>query len=305
MSEYFRDFSVIVPRAAPEGEAPTVAQLLESYFAEAHVDYICETCTGKVSTVQHTVDLLPRVLVLHLKRFQYDPVEERRTKTLCPVVLTPVLDLAFCMGERARAPPARRPYAVDASAKAAAALSAAAGMAAPTPPPAPGGAARQLSFGPKTREEADLSRAIAFSEETAAAHLSFEDQLQWALEDSQAMAAAVDTDGDSDEAVSPVVVAGATQAAEEATPLDHLKRLHGAAAATPVSSRYRLNAVIRHTGTTPYAGHYVCDVRDWRTGKWFTYNDSVVTRVRREDMFGPARQKFAYLLFYQHIATFS
>jgi hypothetical protein len=37
--------------------------------------------------------------------------------------------------------------------------------------------------------------------------------------------------------------------------------------------KYTLCAVMRHQGTSAYAGHYVAEAMDWLTGQWFEFND--------------------------------
>ena len=39
---------------------------------------------------------------------------------------------------------------------------------------------------------------------------------------------------------------------------------------------YLLCAVMRHQGTSAYSGHYLAEVMDWLTGKWFEFNDENV-----------------------------
>jgi ubiquitin C-terminal hydrolase len=40
--------------------------------------------------------------------------------------------------------------------------------------------------------------------------------------------------------------------------------------------KYTLCAVMRHQGTSAYAGHYVAEAMDWLTGQWFEFNDETV-----------------------------
>jgi ubiquitin C-terminal hydrolase len=40
--------------------------------------------------------------------------------------------------------------------------------------------------------------------------------------------------------------------------------------------KYTLCAVMRHQGTSAYAGHYVAEAMDWLTGQWFEFNDENV-----------------------------
>lgn len=72
-------------------------------------------------------------------------------------------------------------------------------------------------------------------------------------------------------------------------------------AGSPAGQRqqgYRLVSIIRHTGSTPSSGHYICDVYNPAVDVWKSYNDSLVTEVSPELVFGPTRQRNAYILFY-------
>mmetsp|Transcript_11381 Transcript_11381/g.27439 ORF Transcript_11381/g.27439 Transcript_11381/m.27439 type:complete len:1778 (-) Transcript_11381:330-5663(-) len=42
---------------------------------------------------------------------------------------------------------------------------------------------------------------------------------------------------------------------------------------------YKLCAVMRHQGTSAYAGHYIAEAMDWVTGQWFEFNDEVVKHL--------------------------
>ena len=58
-------------RAAPLGSPPpTTAQLLQTFFADDELEVGCEACGEQRATVRHRVSQLPRVLMLHLKRFE-------------------------------------------------------------------------------------------------------------------------------------------------------------------------------------------------------------------------------------------
>ncbi|KAG5267750.1 hypothetical protein AALO_G00225280 [Alosa alosa] len=47
----------------------TVHKSLERYFSEAEVEFSCEVCGGQTSGLKCSFHTLPRVLILHLKRF--------------------------------------------------------------------------------------------------------------------------------------------------------------------------------------------------------------------------------------------
>eukprot|EP00730_Choanoeca_flexa_P004852 TRINITY_DN11819_c4_g5_i1.p1 TRINITY_DN11819_c4_g5~~TRINITY_DN11819_c4_g5_i1.p1 ORF type:complete len:640 (+),score=159.23 TRINITY_DN11819_c4_g5_i1:30-1949(+) len=61
---------------------------------------------------------------------------------------------------------------------------------------------------------------------------------------------------------------------------------------------YRLMAVTRHSGTAT-GGHYICDAFDLASGKWRTFDDSVV-RPRDWSSVKSRAERDGYLLFYVH-----
>ena len=50
---------------------------------------------------------------------------------------------------------------------------------------------------------------------------------------------------------------------------------------------------------TPHVGHYISDVCSVREGVWKSFNDSMVTEYREEDV-RQRRQASGYLFFYMH-----
>ena len=45
--------------------------------------------------------------------------------------------------------------------------------------------------------------------------------------------------------------------------------------------RYKLTAVMRHQGKSAYSGHYVAEAMDWPTGRWFAFNDELVSYLEK------------------------
>jgi hypothetical protein len=56
---------------------------------------------------------------------------------------------------------------------------------------------------------------------------------------------------------------------------------------------YDLYAVTHHLGALG-GGHYVTSVRDWKTNKWKSFNDGLVSDVEPQELLTPS----AYILFY-------
>eukprot|EP01105_Mastigella_eilhardi_P010974 TRINITY_DN2532_c0_g1_i5.p1 TRINITY_DN2532_c0_g1~~TRINITY_DN2532_c0_g1_i5.p1 ORF type:complete len:813 (-),score=231.40 TRINITY_DN2532_c0_g1_i5:89-2230(-) len=76
VKELFRDFSIDLP---PQDvikeffgtETPTVEDLLTMFFKEDTLEKRCELCDNNNAKVTHFICGLPRVLVVHLKRFEH------------------------------------------------------------------------------------------------------------------------------------------------------------------------------------------------------------------------------------------
>lgn len=77
--EVCRDFSLVIPETDentnPEGL--TINNLLKLYFANEVIEYSCEKCNGSYSLLSHHFSKLPRVLVIHIKR--YDINDSKKT----------------------------------------------------------------------------------------------------------------------------------------------------------------------------------------------------------------------------------
>ena len=69
--EQCNDFSLVIPDKDENtfSQDLGIDKLLQSYFSDELIDYSCETCKGHQSVLSHHFLKLPRVLILHLKRY--------------------------------------------------------------------------------------------------------------------------------------------------------------------------------------------------------------------------------------------
>ncbi|KAJ8351649.1 hypothetical protein SKAU_G00231250 [Synaphobranchus kaupii] len=70
--EQFNDLSIDLPRSAKTLPLRSIQDSLDLFFRVEEIEYSCETCYGKSATVTHKFSKLPRVLILHLKRYSYN-----------------------------------------------------------------------------------------------------------------------------------------------------------------------------------------------------------------------------------------
>ena len=69
--EYCLDFSLVIPERDENTEPhdSTINNLLKFHLMEELVEYTCDKCSGTTSTLSHQFCKLPRVIILHLKRY--------------------------------------------------------------------------------------------------------------------------------------------------------------------------------------------------------------------------------------------
>jgi len=98
----FRDFSLDIPS---EGQ-PSLQNLLEEFFLNQNVEKSCENCNNNICVMENKIQMLPRILILQLKRFQIKIVggqkylEKLRTKIDVPKTL----NLGFCCTKSTNTP---------------------------------------------------------------------------------------------------------------------------------------------------------------------------------------------------------
>ncbi|XP_036400729.1 ubiquitin carboxyl-terminal hydrolase 37-like [Megalops cyprinoides] len=70
--EQFNDLSIDLPRRKKTLPLRSIQDSLDLFFRMEEIEYSCEKCSGKSATVTHKFSKLPRVLILHLKRYSYN-----------------------------------------------------------------------------------------------------------------------------------------------------------------------------------------------------------------------------------------
>ncbi|TSK92913.1 Ubiquitin carboxyl-terminal hydrolase 37 [Bagarius yarrelli] len=70
--EQFNDLSIDLPRKKKSLPLRSIQDSLDLFFRMEEIEYSCEKCSSKSATVTHKFSRLPRVLILHLKRYSYN-----------------------------------------------------------------------------------------------------------------------------------------------------------------------------------------------------------------------------------------
>ncbi|XP_078620085.1 uncharacterized protein LOC144887051 [Branchiostoma floridae x Branchiostoma japonicum] len=91
--EKFHDLSLTLPRKRKDMNPRSLQDLLDHFFLAEDIEYACGQCKSKKSRVSHQFTKLPRVLILHLKRYNYNHVMSVNRKMEQPVFLPLYLTL--------------------------------------------------------------------------------------------------------------------------------------------------------------------------------------------------------------------
>eukprot|EP00949_MAST-11_sp_MAST-11-sp1_P003402 g3402.t1 len=104
--EMFRNCSLDVPQTSNL----SLQFLVEKYFETEQLTANCDAkapCGCKTATASKSLDVVPQILVLHLKRFRYDPVTNSLQKQSTPVHIPAELDLSAYLSSDAFSSPSK------------------------------------------------------------------------------------------------------------------------------------------------------------------------------------------------------
>ncbi|XP_031416063.1 ubiquitin carboxyl-terminal hydrolase 37 isoform X2 [Clupea harengus] len=102
--ERFNDLSINLPRRKKTLPLRSIQDSLDLFFRMEEVEYSCEKCSGKAATVTHKFSRLPRVLILHLKRYSYNAQLSLNSKLGQQVVIPKYLTLMSHCADSTRPP---------------------------------------------------------------------------------------------------------------------------------------------------------------------------------------------------------
>ncbi|XP_015724439.1 ubiquitin carboxyl-terminal hydrolase 37 isoform X2 [Coturnix japonica] len=102
--ERFNDLSIDLPRRKKLFPPRSIQDSLDLFFRAEEIEYSCEKCNGKSAVVTHKFNRLPRVLILHLKRYSFNVELSLNHKVGQQVVIPRYLTLLSHCTESTRLP---------------------------------------------------------------------------------------------------------------------------------------------------------------------------------------------------------
>nr|XP_006825201.1 PREDICTED: ubiquitin carboxyl-terminal hydrolase 37-like [Saccoglossus kowalevskii] len=79
-TEQFYDLSVDMPKKRDASEIKSIQYTIDQFFRDEKIEYDCSECHYRQATVTHKFTRLPRILILHLKRYSYNLSTLKNTK---------------------------------------------------------------------------------------------------------------------------------------------------------------------------------------------------------------------------------
>ncbi|XP_073503506.1 ubiquitin carboxyl-terminal hydrolase 37 isoform X1 [Phyllobates terribilis] len=102
--EQFNDLSIDLPRRKKLFPCRSIQDSLDLFFRKEDLEYSCEKCNGKSAVVVHKFSRLPRVLILHLKRYSFNVSLSLNNKVGQRVIIPRFLTLSSHCTESTRTP---------------------------------------------------------------------------------------------------------------------------------------------------------------------------------------------------------
>ncbi|XP_036611077.1 ubiquitin carboxyl-terminal hydrolase 37 [Trichosurus vulpecula] len=102
--EQFNDLSIDLPRRKKPLPPRSIQDSLDLFFRAEELEYSCEKCDGKSAVVAHKFNRLPRVLILHLKRYSFNVALSLNNKVGQQVVIPRYLTLSSHCTESTKPP---------------------------------------------------------------------------------------------------------------------------------------------------------------------------------------------------------
>ncbi|XP_057359540.1 ubiquitin carboxyl-terminal hydrolase 37 isoform X3 [Manis pentadactyla] len=102
--EQFNDLSIDLPRRKKPLPPRSIQDSLDLFFRAEELEYSCEKCGGKCAIVRHKFNRLPRILILHLKRYSFNVALSLNNKIGQQVIIPRYLTLSSHCTENTKPP---------------------------------------------------------------------------------------------------------------------------------------------------------------------------------------------------------
>ncbi|TEA38950.1 hypothetical protein DBR06_SOUSAS1710029 [Sousa chinensis] len=102
--EQFNDLSIDLPRRKKPLPPRSIQDSLDLFFRAEELEYSCEKCGGKCALVRHKFNRLPRILILHLKRYSFNVALSLNNKIGQQVIIPRYLTLSSHCTENTKPP---------------------------------------------------------------------------------------------------------------------------------------------------------------------------------------------------------
>ncbi|XP_048869902.1 ubiquitin carboxyl-terminal hydrolase 37-like isoform X4 [Brienomyrus brachyistius] len=246
-----------------------VKDLLENYFKDTEVELTCATCSGSEAVLSWTFLTLPRVLVLHLKRFSYTPQYQLK-KVQDPVLLC--REITLLPHFREISPVTERPQS-----------------AGPEEPHLKDAETTQEAHASVEDLPGDVPRMPGSGDAGLVEEESHTSCRNLPTVDSPPPADEPET---GTEQHTPALLRVGTVGGSQGEPA-----VSETPRAQPARHRYQLAGVLSHLGSSATSGHYISDNFSRSEKGWLSFSDLTVKRLDEGHVLRK-RQSSAYMLFY-------
>ncbi|KFD48579.1 hypothetical protein M514_10513 [Trichuris suis] len=286
--------------------------LVSKFFLEETISCTCGHCGCSETVVQHRITKLPRILVLHVKRYKYNEESKESEKAKNAIGIPTFLTLQdYCVSDafesadltastkkftsfqsmspaksttdlrfstRGNSSTIRRRLFEDNDSLN---VSLSKRAAEEAPPTISKRTAHATSAEFPTEEELIIDDDFTDSE--------YQKQLSEAIRRSLLESSSKDLTTDSMDSVDVASFFSTSASALSEVEKNEIEGF--------LPRSFRLSAVVSHIGYSSTTGHYVSDVFDWKEREWYCYDDSTVSRTS-ESAVQKKREKNGYIFFY-------
>ncbi|XP_071112159.1 ubiquitin carboxyl-terminal hydrolase 37-like isoform X3 [Haliotis cracherodii] len=104
-SEQFNDLSLEMPQRSHQGYPKSLQDALDVFLQQEEIDYTCAKCGHTKSKVKHKFTRIPRILILHLKRYAYSAAISLHSKMGQRIFIPSYVSLSSHVDRDVQCPP--------------------------------------------------------------------------------------------------------------------------------------------------------------------------------------------------------